>query len=346
MKNPNGYGCVFKLTGKRRKPWGVRVTTGWDDNGKQLYRNIGYYVEQADALIALAEFNKNPYGIEVSTITFDEVYTNWSDKKYKKISDSNANGYKASYKCCADLYTIPFVNIRTPHMQDIVDTCGKNYPTLRKLKVLFNQLFEYAMENDIVVKDYSEFIDIIQYKDKNPNKIDREPFTNAEVKKLWDSVDSNEYVQIVLMLIYSGVRISELLDLKKEDIYLKERYFDVIDSKTPDGIRKVPIAAKVLKFYEHWMTKDCDYLLCTPDNQHFMYRNYFDSYWTTLLTEMKMETHKPHDTRHTCTTMLAVANANQTIIKLIIGHSGAMSLNEKVYTHFPISKLVGAIDLI
>lgn len=50
------------------------------------------------------------------------------------------------------------------------------------------------------------------------------------------------------MLIYNGVRVSELLDLKKENIHLPERYFDVVDSETENGIRKVPIAEKVLPF--------------------------------------------------------------------------------------------------
>lgn len=32
MKNQNGYGSVFKLSGKRRRHFCVRVTTGWTGN--------------------------------------------------------------------------------------------------------------------------------------------------------------------------------------------------------------------------------------------------------------------------------------------------------------------------
>lgn len=35
---------------------------------------------------------------------------------------------------------------------------------------------------------------------------------------------------------------------------------------------------------------------------------------------------KPHDTRHTCISMLAKAHVDQTMIKKIVGHAGAMSL--------------------
>ncbi len=35
MKLPNGYGCVYKLSGKRRKPWAVVITSGYEnDSGK------------------------------------------------------------------------------------------------------------------------------------------------------------------------------------------------------------------------------------------------------------------------------------------------------------------------
>ena len=47
---------------------------------------------------------------------------------------------------------------------------------------------------------------------------------------------------MILILIYTGVRIQELLDLKKEHVHLNEHYFDVIASKTESGIRKVPIS--------------------------------------------------------------------------------------------------------
>ena len=54
------------------------------------------------------------------------------------------------------------------------------------------------------------------------------------------------------MLIYNGVRISELLNLKKENINLKELYFEVINSKTENGIRQVPISDAVLPFFKEW----------------------------------------------------------------------------------------------
>ena len=230
-------------------------------------------------------------------------------------------------------------------LQTVVDTCGKNYPTLKKLKSLFSQLYEYAMKNDICSKDYSEFVDIVKYKDKNPDKRDHNKFTKEEIERLWTLAEDPHY-QIVLMLIYNGCRISEFLDLKKEDVHLDEQYFDVIASKTENGLRKVPIADKLLPFYKAWFDGSaCEYLLHTPDQKHFDYRNYFDSYFTPLMEQLGFD-HKPHDTRHTCISKLTEAHVDQTMIKKIVGHSGAMTLTERVYTHLDIEILVEAINKI
>ena len=54
----------------------------------------------------------------------------------------------------------------------------------------------------------------------------------------------------------------------------------------------------------------------------------------------------PHCCRHTCVSMLADKEVDPTYIKLIAGHSGAMSLTERVYTHIDIKELLNAINKI
>ena len=55
--------------------------------------------------------------------------------------------------------------------------------------------------------------------------------------------------------------------------------------------------------------------------------------------------HRPHDTRHTCISMLAAADVSDKIIKKIVGHKG-QSVTEVVYTHFEIEELIDAINKI
>lgn len=350
MKLPNGYGSITKLSGKRRRPYVIRKTVGWDidkESGRATQRVfiIGYAATRMEAMQMLAEYNNSPYDLSASKSTFSEVYERWSAEKYLSgISKSNIHGYQASYKVCSCLYEKVFKEIKLANLQYVIDSCGKNYPTLRKLKVLFNQLYEYAMKHEICNKDYSEYVNIIQHKDKNPNKKERDKFTDEEISRIWELSD-DRYYQTILILIYSGVRVSELLNLKKNDVHLEEQYFDVISSKTDNGIRKVPIADKVLPFYRTWYDMNDEYLLSGGGGKKIDYHTYLDSYFKPLLENLKIKG-TPHFCRHTCISLLARAKVDQTTIKKIVGHSGAMTLTEKVYTHLDIQELINAINKI
>ena len=88
MKLPNGYGSVYKLSGKRRKPWIARKTSGWDideasEKTKQKYKTIGYFATRQEALTALANYNENPYDLDTNFMTFADVYEKWSNEYFE-----------------------------------------------------------------------------------------------------------------------------------------------------------------------------------------------------------------------------------------------------------------------
>ena len=127
-------------------------------------------------LQAPAEYNVDPYDVNAAKITFSDVCARWSERKSKEVSESNVKGYKAAYKLCTSMYDMRMIDIKLSHLPDVVDNSGKNTPTLRKLKVLLGQMFEYAVINEIITKDKNivEYVDIKAA--GNPNKIDRAPF--------------------------------------------------------------------------------------------------------------------------------------------------------------------------
>ena len=348
MKLPNGFGSVYKLSGNRRNPYRAIVTERWQidsDTGKwkQKRKTIGYYESKKDALQALADYNKSPYDVDASKVTFAEVYERWSDEHFPTVSESNVKGYRAAYLLCEPIANKRMADVKLDDLQYIADNSGKNYPTLRKYKVLVGLMFKYAVIHDIITPDMNktQYIDI--KKAGNPNAL--KPFTKAEIDKVWKWHNTNVYFNVILILIYSGCRISELLDLKKEHVNIKERWFDITASKTDAGIRKVPISDKVLPFFEYWYNlNDCEYLISTPEAKHFVYRNYYDSYWKPLIEQIGM-THTPHDTRHTCVSLLAEAGVDDRLVKKIVGHKG-QGVTQQVYTHFEIEALFDAINKI
>lgn len=168
MRLPSGYGSVTKMGGKRRKPYVVKKTTGWHydaekDRQVQDYIIIGYARTKAEGLKMLAEYNANPYDTKAAKMTFSEIYGEWSKGKYPTVSHSNVIGYTASYKACHALFNMPFCEIKLHDLQAAIDSCGKNYPTMKKIKNLFNQMYDFAIKNDICNKNYAKFVDISQY---------------------------------------------------------------------------------------------------------------------------------------------------------------------------------------
>lgn len=344
MRLPNGYGSVYKLSGQnRRKPYIARRTIGWDDNGKQLYATIGYYRTKAEALQALAAFNDNPYDLQMSKVTFADIYKRWWDDTFDDDSNrSTTRNYSAAYKHCEPLYDMKMADIRPQHMQDIIDNCGAGYQMQKRIRILFNQLYRWCVQHDAIKKNYADQLSVTNDTESKT----RTAFTTEEIEKLWAQVNKNKYVPLILMLIYSGVRISELLDLKKEDVNLDEQWFKVRKSKTKAGIRIVPIADKVLPFWRQFMaSSNCPYAVCTVNGEHISYDNFQKIYWKPLMRELNME-HTPHETRHTFISLMVAANANQTILKKIVGHKSIMNLTEKVYTHVEIQTLLREVNLI
>ncbi len=353
MKLPKGFGNVSKLPGARRRPWRARKTIGWknteDGRSVQQYVTIGYYATRQEALKALAEYNENPYSLSAS-ITFAEVYKRWSSRKYNNISMSNISGYQAAYKLCTELYNMRFADIKLIHLQSVADASGKNYPTLKKLKILFNQLFDYAVQNEIIGRDRH----IVEYLDiGKPQKSEKHyRFTDAEIEVMWRWAPGNPYVQVILMLIYSGVRPGELFAVKKSAVNLDERSFFIEKGKNEHATRKVPIHDRTLPFFESRMQADSEYLITRIDGKPIPFASnhaqFVETYWDPILSEMGIlryrndrgteQDHSPDDTRHTFTTMWKEKKLDESMRRKIQGHSGK-GIGEIVYTHFEFEML-------
>lgn len=350
-KRAKNSGTIYKLSGKRTNPWIVRVPNGYDfddENGKAkiLYKTLGYAPTKAKAQAMLEEYNSDPYNLDVEDLTFKDVYKLWSDKKFKKISHSNIKGYEASFNAFEKIHNMSFRSVDYRMLQDAIDNSDKNYPTLKKMKTLLNQMYEFAQRCDYCKVNLGKLIDVKQYSTKNPNKYEHTHFTIEEIHTLWANKD-NPYVQIILMLIYNGARITTFLDLKKEDVHLEERYIYILVDKTPGSSKRVvPIANDVLPFYEEWMNRSqSEYLICTNDNKHLEYRNYRDSYWKPIFHSLGIYEHKCHDTRHTCATLLNDANVELFHTQKILGHV-PNCLTQQVYIHLPLEELIKDIDKI
>ena len=333
MKHPNGYGTVVRLSGKRRNPYQARKTKGYDDRGYPIYETIGYYPTREAGLIALAVYNNDPYDIDLAKITMKDLFDRWAAREFKKMPKKTVNIHRTSIKYCASLHNVPYKKIKAHHMQETIDNCGLGYATQGSIKSLWGNLDLYAMELDIISKKYS---DLIHSAPVPPSC--KKPFTEEEINRLWDHVD-DPYVDTILIFMYSGWRITELLDMTHENVDIQQNIMRG-GVKTKSGKeRLVPIHPRILPLIMRYYNQD---------HQKLFLRNrsigWYYIVWHDIMTTLGMN-HTPHDCRHTFRTKLDSANANKVCIDLLMGHK-SKDVGERIYTHKTIEELKTTVELL
>lgn len=336
LKLPNGFGTVYKLSGNRRRPYVVKKTI----QGRQ--KPLGYFDSYESAIAYLVDYNRDPALLSPSKTLFSEVYSLWRAEHFPKISESAKCGYANSYRHCQRLHAMTFVDIRLGHLQAVIDdirATGAGHCTQKKARSLMEQLYKYAAKYDLVTRDYARYVEI----DRLVRKFKKRPFTVRQRNKLWRNIDTMPFeIKHVLMLMYTGTRVGEYINIKKSDVKLRRRFFKITRSKTQAGLRIVPIPKKLLPYWQESMETSSDYICCRVDGSKHTYDSFRRAIFDRVMQQFNFK-HTPHETRHTLASMLDSADTNKTVTKLILGHARE-GVTEKDYTHKTIRELLKAID--
>lgn len=343
LKLPNGFGSISYYGDHRRRPYVVKKYI----DGKQ--KPIGYFATYEDALAYLVAYNKNPSLFNPSEITFSEIFKLWSAEHFPKIAKTTAANYTAAYKHCEPLYGKKFISLKISDLQAVIRAMSRakiGYASQKKCRQLMHNLYTYAVKYEIIPAsaDISRYIEI----DKKRIVYPKSPFNTRQLNRVKRLAESDEplsrWAKVVVMMIYSGVRPSEMLAVRKADVKLKQRYFIVRDSKTEAGRnRAVPISRKALPYFRAWMDKPGKTLITVDDGAALSYHR-FRARFDNVMDATNCH-HTPHECRHTCATMLDNAGANETAVKRILGHA-SQGVTKGVYTHKSLHELKKAIDMI
>ena len=193
MRLPNGYGSVTKLSGKRRKPYMARITTECvyneeKDDYVQKRVVLGYYAKKSEALEALAEYSKNPYSILESTMSVKDLWE--AIKGNIEASENRMKVYETDFrKYMTGIADMRVKDVKTKHLQQVIDDCPHGYSTKTNIRVVMNHIFGYAAQNDLIEKNYTQFIKFEQ----EATILERQIYTDEEIHKMWDKKDVEEY---------------------------------------------------------------------------------------------------------------------------------------------------------
>lgn len=351
MRLPNGYGAVVKLGGKRRKPYAVRITTGRKKTEKgyvQTYKYLEYFEKQKSAYAFLADYNAGKTVSEHQSLTdiptFSEVYKKWLAFKCslkKAPSEQTIRNYDIAYRRFSALHNRKFETIRVQDIQPIANSIKeKSESTMVMAKTTLSQMYEFAIRNEYCEKNYAQLV-TWEYTDSEEQM--HVPFSDAEIKMLWARKEEL-FVDIILMMIYSGVRASELLGIENRKIQINEQYL-IGGMKTEAGTNRIiPIHDAVLPYYKRYYSQNNKYLITNPTGHKLSYTNFLTNYWHPAMKRLGLS-HVPHDTRHTFVTLADRYGMNDLCLKLIAGHAIA-DITKGTYTHKTPAELLSELNKI
>ena len=364
---PNGYGSIRYLGKKRKNPYAVHPPADIDGNRPQALCYVDTWMK---GFIVLTAYKAGTYtpGMETTLLlpdetkqlddltrklladynrvkgsepdepekTFSEVYEACYADKFAeghKYSAATVRAIKAGYKNCKTLHDKEFRTLRSKDLQDNLDSCNLKYASLELIKNLYCQMYKYADSQGWCDKDYSQFVKIKKDDDDEHGV----PFTDDELKLLWDK-KGNETASMLLIMCYSGWRISEYIDL---EVNLKDKYF-LGGIKTDAGKnRAVPIHSAIYPLVEYRMERYGKLLVCST----MEFRNQMDE----LLTQLKIigsPKHTPHDCRHTFSRLCEKYEVKENDRKRMLGHSFSGDITNRIYGHRNVEDLRKEIEKI
>lgn len=324
LKRANGTGTVYKLQGRRTRPWVAA-------KGKTI---IGYYDKKTAALDALARLQGRSID-EIYNWTFKQVYEAWKDEHFRDIGAKGIESYERAYDVFEPLHDRKFRELRTADYQIVIDKYSdKSHSLLSKFKQLATQMSQWGIRQELITTNFASFIKLPE----NVKK-EKEIFSKEDIQKL--EADGSQAAKLALMMVYTGMRIGELFGLRTENVH--ETYV-IGGEKTEAGKNRIiPIRSEGRKYFAEFKERAKGELLISGYAGQKVIANFRKRDYYPLLERLGISKKTPHATRHTFASWAVANNIKPELLQKMLGHAD-YSTTANIYEHFDIDQLVNAID--
>lgn len=312
-----GTGSVYKLSGDRKRPYYAMY------NGKSTGRTYATKQEAAAALDAMIATTRP----DLFSVTLEDVYQAWSEVAYRDMGESSKRGYKLSWQYVPEqLRKRTAREVRTDDFQAVVDDLqrnGKSDSTANHLKFLYSQLCKWMMQRDLIATNYATFIKVQKTEHRAI-----ETFTVAEVAKI-NAVASTgnredrmtQAAMLTMIFLFTGLRISELFELKREDVHLESAppYLQG-GLKTQAGRNRiVPVYQRIQPYVAFFASRAEGPLLISGYAGRKTANGWRAKDYADLLGHLGIPYKVPHNTRKTMATHAAQAGMDQIAMLKLMG---------------------------
>jgi len=208
------------------------------------------------------------------------------------------------------------------------------------------------------VRSFFRFLLLNGYRDDDPTELLESPqlglhlpevLSTAEVDMLENSIDLSKWEghrnrAIIETLFSCGLRVSELINLRLSNLYIKEQYIRVFGKGSKE--RLVPISPRAIQELDNWFLCRND-MNIKPGEEDYVFLNRRGAHLTRtmILIMIKRQaaeagikkTISPHTLRHSFATALLEGGADLRVIQEMLGHENIDTT--EIYTHIDTTML-------
>ena len=204
--------------------------------------------------------------------------------------------------------------------------------------------FRYLLTDGYRDDDPTELLESPQTAEKLP-----EVLSVSEIDRLEESIDLTRWEghrnrAIIEVLFSCGLRVTELVTLKLQDLYLEEGYVRIMGKGSKE--RLVPISNRAVSELMLWFDDRCR-MNIKPGEESYVFLNRRGAHLTRtmILIMIKRQaveagitkTISPHTLRHSFATALLEGGADLRAIQELLGHENIGTT--EIYTHMDMTAL-------
>jgi integrase/recombinase XerD len=275
-------------------------------------------------------------------------------KLERGLSDNSVTAYELDFKrmmTYMDAHNIDVVHATYDDLQAFVfETFQQisNAKTQARLLSSIHAFYRFLLYHRYIEQDPSELLEMPRIEKHLPEVLSVEEIDAMIAQIDMSKREGHRNRAIIEMLYGSGLRVSELTELRLSNIYRQEGYMRIIGKGNKQ--RLVPISPVADQQFAYWL-EDRRQLDIKPEAMDIAFLNHYGRQLTramifTIVKQLAQaagirKTISPHTLRHSFATHLLQNGADLRIIQQLLGHESIVTT--EIYTHVNIQDLSEAI---
>jgi len=235
--------------------------------------------------------------------------------------------------------------ISSKDIRSFLDSLAHIPITANRCFALLSMAFKKAEDWEYLPPRSNPCTGVSKYKENKKQRF----LSDAELKRLEDSLiqkrkeEPRSYctVNAIFMILYTGCRVSEILNLKWENVHLSDSYIHLPDTKTGEGAR--PLNQKAIDLLSSMTPKE--------GNPYVFYGKVpgqpiveIKRAWGTILKRADIKDFRIHDLRHSFASFALKKGVPLVHVSKLLGHRNIATTMR--YAHLELEQLKESTNIV